>query len=99
MRLAGLHLTRRKLSVAALSQEIDEPDNGIEWGAQLVGDVGEEFTLHPIFTEQLRQESLELLCPLHQTAGLTSLVPQHQSKPKNCRERNYPPKQSGPKIK
>src|SRR5438094_7837782 len=51
--LDGRCLTRRQVTVNAVSQEIDEADDRVERRAQLVRDVGEKLALHPVGAQEL----------------------------------------------
>src|SRR5215471_16966865 len=70
----GRHLSRRQIAVDAILEQLDETDDGVEWSAQLVRDVGEELALRRVGARDLAVEALELRGTLDDTNRLSALA-------------------------
>ena len=59
-------LTIIQFPIHTVPQQLDEADDCIEWGPQLVRHVSEKFTLHAVGSQQLGRQSLELCTTIRQ---------------------------------
>jgi len=93
--LDRFHLARAELSVHAIPQQINKPDNRVERSAKLVRDVCEKFAFHPIDVQQLCGKPLELGRSVGKPARMVSFAAEHKRQCENRGDGQQPADDTG----
>src|SRR5512143_3324593 len=86
----GWYLSRRKIAVHAVLEQLDETHDGVERRSQLVRDVGEEFALRRVRSSHLAVQSLQLGRSFRDATRLSSFSNQPKAKEGDGGQTHHP---------